>query len=614
MAAKRHHEPTAKRPGAGHQAGPEPCPFGDSDGGHGTHAAEAGDEFGPAPGGGAVVPVGQVVSVHDFIEVMGDSADFVELRDQVAEAIRRRHAPATARNYDYWLGRLERWMGEPTTRFRFRDLPGVALDTLWPIDAQSEAMLMAWLRDITLGPTDPDELAEWLEVTGPMSPSTLTLIVSAIKARTTERQDRGWEPSTAMANVLRGLRRELRERHGPAGAAEPLLGMPHVAAIAEMLAGTDTPSAARDRLVCELHAAGVDGGGITRLRIGSVRAARPGIRAADAAANEALFRETGDVGAKSLVVPGQRRRGGRCDAERVVLLDDHPRLAAALEGYLDHRGGAGPDDALVELPPSNPHQGVRDVLCRLAELAELEWRPARGSWASPAEVAAMRGVIDAGLDWAGQLRRRRDHVMLLVGYLCALRRSELCGLRLRDVRFDGTKAIVTIARSKTDQDAKGVRLPVHRPTGSPRHLDAPALLADWVALMRTEFDAGPDDALFPALNRHGDLLHRAGRPQLRALDPQSWSERLRDLTREARVFGDDAERYDRVSGHSLRRGFVTAAILAGHDPVTIAKQTRHAGVGMIAAYADELRLLEGTDWATSHFGDATMLGGEMAEG
>jgi hypothetical protein len=35
---------------------------------------------------------------------------------------------------------------------------------------------------------------------------------------------------------------------------------------------------------------------------------------------------------------------------------------------------------------------------------------------------------------------------------------------------------------------------------------------------------------------------------------------------------------------------------------------------MIAAYADELRLLEGTDWATSHFGDRTMLGGEMTEG
>ena len=35
---------------------------------------------------------------------------------------------------------------------------------------------------------------------------------------------------------------------------------------------------------------------------------------------------------------------------------------------------------------------------------------------------------------------------------------------------------------------------------------------------------------------------------------------------------------------------------------------------MIAAYADELALLDGTDWAQVHFGDQTMLGGEMSEG
>ena len=80
------------------------------------------------------------------------------------------------------------------------------------------------------------------------------------------------------------------------------------------------------------------------------------------------------------------------------------------------------------------------------------------------------------------------------------------------------------------------------------------------------------------------------------------------------MFGDDDERYERVSGHSLRRGFVTSALLAGHDPVTVAKQTRHKNITMIATYADELALLEGTDWAKVHFGDQTMLGGEVGEG
>jgi integrase len=100
---------------------------------------------------------------------------------------------------------------------------------------------------------------------------------------------------------------------------------------------------------------------------------------------------------------------------------------------------------------------------------------------------------------------------------------------------------------------------------------------------------------------------------MQPMDAQSWSVRLRELARDARVFGENEQRYERVSGHSLRRGFVTSALLAGHDPVTVAKQTRHRNITMISTYADELALLNGTDWATVHFGDPVMLGGEMGE-
>ena len=103
---------------------------------------------------------------------------------------------------------------------------------------------------------------------------------------------------------------------------------------------------------------------------------------------------------------------------------------------------------------------------------------------------------------------------------------------------------------------------------------------------------------------------------MQAMDPQSWSDHLRELAKEARVFGDDddnSEKYERVSGHSLRRGFVTSGILAGHDAVLIAKQTRHKNVTMILVYADQLHLLNDTDWAQVHFGDLTLLGNEAIQ-
>jgi integrase len=109
----------------------------------------------------------------------------------------------------------------------------------------------------------------------------------------------------------------------------------------------------------------------------------------------------------------------------------------------------------------------------------------------------MRAVLDAGIDWSGQLRRNRDLVMLLVGYLLALRRSELCALHIRDVRLERTQALVTIEKSKTDQDQRGARLATVRPDGILPHLDAVGLLGSGSPMLG-HGGAGPDVPLFPS--------------------------------------------------------------------------------------------------------------------
>jgi integrase len=61
---------------------------------------------------------------------------------------------------------------------------------------------------------------------------------------------------------------------------------------------------------------------------------------------------------------------------------------------------------------------------------------------------------------AADPRGQRDRALLLVGWAAALRRSELAALRVDDVRFEPEGAVLTIRRSKTDQDAAGATVAV----------------------------------------------------------------------------------------------------------------------------------------------------------
>jgi hypothetical protein len=75
----------------------------------------------------------------------------------------------------------------------------------------------------------------------------------------------------------------------------------------------------------------------------------------------------------------------------------------------------------------------------------------------------------------------RDRALLLVGFFCALRRSELVALTVEDLdrRSDGW--IITIQRSKTDPYGRGqhVSLPAF-----PGPLCPTAAVADWLAIPR----------------------------------------------------------------------------------------------------------------------------------
>jgi integrase len=69
----------------------------------------------------------------------------------------------------------------------------------------------------------------------------------------------------------------------------------------------------------------------------------------------------------------------------------------------------------------------------------------------------------AVLDKTGDsIRDQRDRALLLIGFAGGLRRSELVGLDLTDLEFAREGHVLTLRRSKTDQEGRGRRI------GTPR--------------------------------------------------------------------------------------------------------------------------------------------------
>jgi site-specific recombinase XerD len=158
----------------------------------------------------------------------------------------------------------------------------------------------------------------------------------------------------------------------------------------------------------------------------------------------------------------------------------------------------------------------------------------------------------------------RDRALLLVGFCAALRRSEICALDVDDLERTEDGYILTIRRSKTDQEGRGRRV------GIPQGLigsDPVEALDRWLAYV-------PGGALFRAVK--GQWI--GGRLSGRAV-----SEIVKRITRRAKLPG-------RYSGHSLRRGLATSAARAGVQMDRIRATTGHKSMRILQEYIDDGKL------------------------
>ncbi len=174
------------------------------------------------------------------------------------------------------------------------------------------------------------------------------------------------------------------------------------------------------------------------------------------------------------------------------------------------------------------------------------------------DIRAMVGALPAGLLGS------RDRALLLIGFTGAFRRSELVGLNFADCEFTRAGLVISLRRSKTDQDGCGRKIGI--PRGSTPETCPVRSLEAWLAA--SGITGG---ALFRSITRQGRM--RPGRLSAYAV--------ALVVKRCAAAVGLDASRY---SGHSLRAGLATAAAIAGASERSIMNQTGHRSTSMVRRY------------------------------
>ena len=164
--------------------------------------------------------------------------------------------------------------------------------------------------------------------------------------------------------------------------------------------------------------------------------------------------------------------------------------------------------------------------------------------------------------------------MLLIGFAGAFRRSEIAALRLDHLDWRPEGLVVTLHRSKTDQDGEGRRVGI--PYGSDPATCPVRVLRSWLAWMGEQARQRPPtapDALFPTVTPSGRLGAPLSGPAVAQV-----------VKRAAARAGLDP---DTVSGHSLRAGFATQAAMSGAPERSIARQTGHRNLQTLRKYIRE---------------------------
>ena len=266
-----------------------------------------------------------------------------------------------------------------------------------------------------------------------------------------------------------------------------------------------------------------------------------------------------------------------CDAAGRVAMPATPGTVAAYLAYLESTGHKASTINQVIAAISKAHNaaGVENP-CMSIEVKAARKAASRRLGTAPYQKAAatvdVLHTIVGGIA-GGSLADLRDKALLLLGFAGAFRRSELAALRVSDLSTESTKdgrpvIVVTVRKSKTDQTGAGMTKAIFATKERSKSACPVRALREWIAAA----GLSGDDVLFPSIRKGGKLSGVA-------LSGHSVAAIVQNRAAAAGVERD-------LSGHSLRRGFVTSAVEAGATERAIMHQTGHKSVLTVRRYIE----------------------------
>jgi integrase len=217
-----------------------------------------------------------------------------------------------------------------------------------------------------------------------------------------------------------------------------------------------------------------------------------------------------------------------------------------------------------EVSPTT-HPQVRGVMAGIKRTHITEPRQARPVYlddlrAMVADIEGVKGV--------------RDRALLTLGWWGAFRRSELSALKVADLEEVPEGLIVKLRRSKTDQEAKGRRVPISYVHGLPEVCPVRATKR-W--LQEASIETGP---VLSSVDRWGN-------PGRKGLSGEAVAIVVKQR---GAAIGIDPRL---ISGHSLRAGFVSECDRRGVPDSAVMRTTGHKTVAMLDVYSRPRALFDG---------------------
>jgi site-specific recombinase XerD len=198
--------------------------------------------------------------------------------------------------------------------------------------------------------------------------------------------------------------------------------------------------------------------------------------------------------------------------------------------------------------------------------------PSKKAPATADRLVAMAAIGDGGI------ATLRDRALLLLGFGGAFRRSELVALDVADIAESNDGLLVTIRRSKTDQEGRSITVAIVR-----------GKIACPVAALRAWLTAAGvcDGPVFRPITKGSKVRQRRLSDRSVASIIKHRAERI----------GLDPKMF---SGHSLRAGFLTSAAARGASLFKLAEVSRHKSMDTLRGYIRDAEVFK------SHAGEGLL--------